>query len=180
MASTNKTPHLGLCQWVEADPFLREDMNGDFAKIDAAIGSRLKLELLRDISLPPQTVKQIDLDVSDIDFGRYMFIILNAPSIRNSLLRINGSTDGSYHIYDSRSSESNGIIEFDSNSRVFLYPLGNPDSPVSATMLRTFRFICGYSKNTTYAQIKTLTLAVRYTDETYNAPTQVKLWGVRI
>lgn len=180
MASTNKTAHLGLCQWVETDPFLMDDMNDTLEKIDTAVGSRLKLELLRDISLPPQTVKQIDLDVSDIDFGRYMFIILDAPSIRISLLRINGSTDGSYHIYDNSTNNSNGIIEFDSNSRVFLYPLGNPDSPVSATMLRTFRFICGYSKNTTYSQINTLTFAVRYSDETYNIPTQVKLWGVRV
>lgn len=38
MASTNKTPKLGLNQWAAGDEVLRTDFNGDNAKIEAAVG----------------------------------------------------------------------------------------------------------------------------------------------
>ncbi|MEG0778947.1 MAG: hypothetical protein RSG55_08870, partial [Oscillospiraceae bacterium] len=49
MASTNKTANLGLNQWVESDPFLREDANADNSRIDAAIGGleRRKAEFVK-------------------------------------------------------------------------------------------------------------------------------------
>ena len=39
MASTNKTPKLGLNQWEPGDSVLREDFNGDNAKLEAGIES---------------------------------------------------------------------------------------------------------------------------------------------
>ena len=39
MASTNKTPKLGLNQWEPGDSVLREDFNGDNAKLEAAVGA---------------------------------------------------------------------------------------------------------------------------------------------
>lgn len=39
MASTNKTPNLGLNQWLLTDPFQVEDFNADNAKLDAVIGA---------------------------------------------------------------------------------------------------------------------------------------------
>ena len=41
MASTNKTPQLGLNQWEPGDSVLREDFNGDNAKLEAAVGPML-------------------------------------------------------------------------------------------------------------------------------------------
>ena len=37
MASTNKTPQLGLNQWAAGDPVLREDFNADNVKIEAMV-----------------------------------------------------------------------------------------------------------------------------------------------
>ena len=39
MASTNKTPKLGLNQWEPGDSVLREDFNGDNGKLDAAVAA---------------------------------------------------------------------------------------------------------------------------------------------
>ena len=42
MASTNKTPNLGLNQWLLTDPFQVEDFNADNAKLDAVIGALVR------------------------------------------------------------------------------------------------------------------------------------------
>ncbi|MEG2382139.1 MAG: hypothetical protein RSB39_01025, partial [Oscillospiraceae bacterium] len=69
MASTNKTANLGLNQWVESDPFLREDANADNSKIDAAVqGVRGQISAMPYVKLFDITttsdVTQIDLDFS--------------------------------------------------------------------------------------------------------------------
>lgn len=69
MASTNKTPHLGLCQWEATDPFLREDMNGDFARIDEAFGN-LPRQKLFDVTFDG-TVSMVQLDCSEIDMEQF-------------------------------------------------------------------------------------------------------------
>ena len=45
MASTNKTTHLNLNQWIGTDPVLRSDFNVDNVKLDAAINDRALLRL---------------------------------------------------------------------------------------------------------------------------------------
>ena len=45
MASTNKTPKLGLNQWEPGDSVLREDFNGDNAKLEAGIN--LSMDYMR-------------------------------------------------------------------------------------------------------------------------------------
>jgi len=72
MASTNKTPLLGLNQWVLSDPFLMEDMNEDNRRIDEAAGANPYHKLI-DITATANA-QQIDLDVSQIDFSKYAMI----------------------------------------------------------------------------------------------------------
>lgn len=45
MASTNKTTHLNLNQWIASDPVLRSDFNFDNSKIDAAVNARASATL---------------------------------------------------------------------------------------------------------------------------------------
>lgn len=52
MASTNKTPHLQLSQWIGTDKIRREDFNGDNLKIDTAYGAlREYIEQREDLML---------------------------------------------------------------------------------------------------------------------------------
>lgn len=69
MASTNKTPYLGLNQWVLDDPFLMEDMNSDNQKLDAAISANPYCKLL-DVTTTADA-QQINLDLSGIDLTKY-------------------------------------------------------------------------------------------------------------
>ena len=72
MSSTNKTPNLGLNQWVLTDPFLMEDMNSDNLKIDAAVSANPYVKLMAVTTAT--TARQVDLDVSGIDFKKYAII----------------------------------------------------------------------------------------------------------
>lgn len=89
MASTNKTPHLGLCQWEATDPFLREDMNGDFARIDEACGDISRKKLF-DITVT-EAVQSIRLDFSDMTTSDYIqFEIFLDISAEAKNMRVNG------------------------------------------------------------------------------------------
>ena len=90
MASTNKTPRLGLSQWVLSDPFRMEDFNQDNAKIDdgfKAVDQRFTdMSANMNTALAPlalvkigevitsQSCQQIDLDVSGIEWDRYFAV----------------------------------------------------------------------------------------------------------
>lgn len=95
MASTNKTPHLGLCQWEATDPFLREDMNGDFARIDEAFGNLPRVKLF-DVTVN-QAVPSIQLDFTGIDISPYAELELFFKVSNNSkYMRINEETGQKY------------------------------------------------------------------------------------
>ena len=70
MASTNKTPHLGLNQWVLTDPFLMDDFNADNAKLDTALNAVPCVKLL-DITTQTDAT-QVDLDLSGLDLSRFV------------------------------------------------------------------------------------------------------------
>lgn len=86
MASTNRTPRLGLNQWVLDDPFLMEDMNADNAKIDTAV---LK-EKLFDITLK-SPVANLECDFSGIDISEFLMLEVWLSSGDSScFMRVNG------------------------------------------------------------------------------------------
>lgn len=95
MASTNKTPHLGLCQWVETDPFLMDDMNDTLEKIDAAIEERGRKKLF-DVTVT-EAVPAVDLDFTDIDLAPYgeLEIFIDLSTV-NVAMRVNGVADSAY------------------------------------------------------------------------------------
>ena len=78
MASTNKTPNIGLNQWVLSDPFLMEDMNADNQIIDSAIAANPYAKLMDITTIA--NAQQIDLDVSGIDFTEFTSLTLNISS----------------------------------------------------------------------------------------------------
>lgn len=88
MASTNKTPHLGLCQWVETDPLLMDDMNDTLKTIDKAIGIRPLVKLM-EVTLT-QSLTTVNLDLSEIDFTNIVDLQIYFPT--GSAISINHFT----------------------------------------------------------------------------------------
>jgi len=69
MASTNKTTHLQLNQWISTDPVLRTDFNWDNQILDQAVGELSMCRLLSGSTTSAQ--QTVTLNVSQIDLNEY-------------------------------------------------------------------------------------------------------------
>lgn len=69
MASTNKTTHLRLNQWIGTDPVLRTDFNFDNSRIDAAVNARALIRLTG--TTLTAGAASIALDLLDYDLTQY-------------------------------------------------------------------------------------------------------------
>lgn len=69
MASTNKTPHLRLNQWVGTDPVLRTDFNFDNNRLDAEVNARALLRLTG--TTLSAGAASIPLDLLDYELAQY-------------------------------------------------------------------------------------------------------------
>lgn len=94
MSSTNKTERLKLNQWELSDPFLMEDMNGDNAKIDAAV-VRIEGELdkrasvkLMELVLTEKTVDVV-FDFSGIDLTDFIEVQVYFPQANPVYFTVN-------------------------------------------------------------------------------------------
>jgi len=95
MASTNKTANLGLSQWEASDPFSREDINGDFRKIDAIMSDYLPEKLL-DYTVEEQT-QSVTFDLSDKNLDQFREIVFYADMNQSKDMRVNGVDTNSYN-----------------------------------------------------------------------------------
>lgn len=161
MASTNKTAHLGLCQWVETDPFLMDDMNDTLKTIDKELAPRLKLELLRDWELNARDVSQLELDVSDIDFGSYWTFVLIFRQTQSCTLRFN---------------TSDITTAFDKEKFIFL-PLKEADTFANYIAVDQSSILSGY-RGINYSDITTINL-LKINNMSFLNPTKIRLWGVK-
>jgi len=97
MSSTNKTANLGLSQWEASDPFTREDINGDFRKIDGAFGERTRKKLF-DVTVT-EPVKILQFDLRDVNVEQFHELIIYsdfANTNRSKGLRLNGYAENHY------------------------------------------------------------------------------------
>ena len=181
MSSTNKTPNLGLCQWEATDPFLREDMNGDFAKIDEAIG-RLNdaIESLSHRELFSVTIEEptvaVFLDLSEYDTDEFAELLLFfAFKDGSKYMRANGVSDAKYvHIYSSGSSNAEKIpISSSSSSRINLYPTHFfYYTPTSG--------IYGYRMpRADFPKLQSLEIYGSSTKSNFSVGDRITVWGVR-
>lgn len=93
MASTNKTTHLNLNQWIASDPVLRSDFNFDNSKIDAAVNARALVRLAGG-SLTA-AASQISVSLTDYDLTQYMELQLYVSPVTSAsasaTLSVNGT-----------------------------------------------------------------------------------------
>ena len=113
------TPHIGLHQWQPNDNFLREEFNGDFAKIDTAI-KNLEAAMPRVLLKKHTTTvaaQQVDISLTGIRFEDYwsLDIYLSSPAATNlvTFIRFNGrAAVGDYYHKAASSSSSDESIYF--------------------------------------------------------------------
>ena len=70
MASTNKTTHLKLNQWIATDPVLRTDFNFDNNKVDAAVNDRSLVRL--ETGTLTASKGLVSIHLGDYDLTQYM------------------------------------------------------------------------------------------------------------
>lgn len=187
-----QTANYGLNQWDEEDRILRTDFNGDNAKVDAAI----KAEAERVGGMPhgillcggmtTAAAEQVDLDVSRVDWGCWLFagLEIQLPATAQMRLYINGATSSNCaHGYLGSTAYSTGELGFlGAKSRVSLvvipalYSGTHPFQAINASSEGTFG-ICMVGLNT----VSQFTLVVYPTPGALTIPagTIFRLWGVR-
>ena len=85
--STNHTPNFNLSQWEETDKVLRTDFNADNAKIDAALFCHPSAELIAKVTVEEE-MDLLDIDISELDWGRYMALALIVDAIEFNGFRL--------------------------------------------------------------------------------------------
>ena len=103
----NYTKNYHLSQWDAADRVLREDFNRDNETIDAALAA-VPYAKIKEVLVHTPTAA-VDLDVSDVDFSRYLKIelFLQCPEYRDSIsVQVNHLTSG--YCYGGTSGGSSG------------------------------------------------------------------------
>ena len=101
------TKNYQLNQWDAADRVLREDFNRDNEKIDSALAA-VPYAKIKEVLVHTPTAA-VDLDVSDVDFSRYLKIelFLQCPEYRDSIsVQVNHLTNG--YCYGGTSGGSSG------------------------------------------------------------------------
>lgn len=142
--SSGKTETLGLNQWQLSDAFLMEEMNADNRKVDAAVktlGGKAEFVPLKTFTTQanPSGVSQIDVQVSDIDFTDWQFVIMDCtiPATGGCALRVNNKNTGTYYVMNSISSYSGGLIQVNGYTRVIFFTgLGVDSNFISAMGIR--------------------------------------------
>lgn len=185
----NQTEHYKLSQWEKTDRIMMEDFNRDNANIDAA----LKAETDRVAEMPHGTLlcggateaeaQQVNLDVSQVDWSRYLMVVLEVQGTQSPQMRlyINGSPDSSCgHAYVGSVAYTTGEIAYLGNRSganyvtiPVLYSGGHPFLAVNPAPDGTFGFC-----PKTLDSLTALTL-VPNTASTIPAGTAARLWGVR-
>ncbi|MEG2814867.1 MAG: hypothetical protein RR885_01460 [Oscillospiraceae bacterium] len=180
MASTNKTANLSLNQWTLDDPFLMEDFNADNRKLDAAIwGLNAKAEFnkIKEITVTTKDSAQIDLDVSDIDFGKYYFLILTVDAIEQCVMRINLSKDASYYGIGYSGAQNESLVAIVRGHKYIFYPMKNGNAVVEVLGLGSNNLLVGKTE-IKYSEIKTMNL-IAHSNWAFNDRSTFTIWGVK-
>lgn len=112
------TPHIGLHQWQPNDNFLREEFNGDFAKIDTAI-KNLDAAMPRVLLKKHTTTvsaQQVDVSLAGIRFEDYwsLDIYLSSPGASNlgTVVRFNGRAAAGDYLHKSSAESSSSELPY--------------------------------------------------------------------
>lgn len=180
MASTGKTPNLGLCQWQLSDPFLMEDMNEDNRKVDAAVtalGSKAEFLPLKTVTAMTNNTAQVDVQVSDIDFTKWQCVLLDVTIPQSCEMRINSTTQGNYMYLCGSSSWSDGALnKAESGARIIFFSHCG-FTPRIRTICLADNPTYGYA-GTNFGSLSVLNF-VAYSNWLFTGACSFKFWGVK-
>ena len=94
---SNFTKNYSLSQWERSDKVLMDDFNADNAKIDAALAFHPSAELICSVTVEEETT-QLELDISQVDWSRYMALALMVDTEQYNGFSIN-MPDGAQCVY---------------------------------------------------------------------------------
>ena len=209
MASTNKTPNLGLNQWVSTDMVKREDFNADNLALDSAL-AKVPLVQLSNYKLYSATTF-ISLDLSKFDLSRYRFLLIAADGkvdgsgftdSESVNLRINNDSEELYYTLTGNvpvgSAEpqtpagvfapfmhSADIESGGAGALVRIYPAGDAIIIASEgmgyrTVLEGGHTLCRYS-GCSFKDIQQLVFSnFSYSTSKLQSGFQITIWGVKI
>lgn len=177
MSSTNETSALGLSQWVLSDPFRMEDFNADNAKIDAAVARKSEFVKLKEITTTTGGVSQIDVDVSDIDFSQWQYVILDTVLTGYANLRVNGKTGANYIGFGYTQWVSGSLASLSTfPQRTVLLSAMQKNARVGTLSVGDAVFLYGQSNDVMYSGLQTLNFV---SSSTLAAGSKILLWGVK-
>lgn len=181
MASTNKTPHLGLNQWILDDPFLMEDCNADNQKLDTAVKvlqGKTEFVKLKTVTTQdtPNGILQVDVGVSDIDFNAWQFVIMDTDTPESCTVRVNGLNTGNWRSMGSVNGSSGGLLNVNVRTRVIFFPNLGATYVISAMAQNSGLLFGNVSRN--FSELTTLNFVA---SETWPLKRSCKFtfWGVR-
>lgn len=178
--SSGKTETLGLNQWQLSDAFLMEEMNADNRKVDASIARKAELVKLKEIIATTGGVSQIDVDVGDIDFTAWQYVILDVDLTNRCYVRNGGKDTGcGYAGFCDSQFQMSGMLLLSSFSRVVF--LTNKSSRARVLLLSAGGegFMNGYDSNGGFKNIKTLNFVTSSSGSTMSAGSSFVFWGVK-
>ena len=77
--ATNHTENYNLNLWEPTDKFVREEFNENTSKIDEAFLNHPSAELIASVAVEEEN-QDLVLDISEVDWSRYMALVLIADS----------------------------------------------------------------------------------------------------
>ena len=97
---SNFTKNYSLSQWERSDKVLMDDFNADNAKIDAALAFHPSAELICSVTVEEETT-QLELDISQVDWSRYMALALiaDSPNSTGYKINMNGGAERTIFMY---------------------------------------------------------------------------------
>lgn len=179
MASNNKTAALGLNQWALTDPFLMEDFNEDNRKIDAAVARKSEFVKLKEVTTTVGGVSQIDVDVSDIDFGAWQYVLMDVVSDKYGFVRVNNNTSGGFNQIGGSSGWSGGVARCQGYSRLLFLTNLRSSEKVYAVSYNASTLYAGGNGYVAYGDVRSLNLVCQETNGYFGAGNKIVLWGVR-
>lgn len=158
-----------------------EEMNADNRKVDAAVNGletrKAAFVKLKEITTTTGNVAQIDVDVSDIVFTDWQYIIVDVWMNSICCMQINSRNDSSCVSIGGSGSYSAASYIY-SDSRITFHVCEEPKKSVTATTV-AFQG-CFVERNGLYfSQIKTLNFVVQNSQWTFSPSCKIKITGVR-
>lgn len=183
--SSGKTETLGLNQWKLTDAFLMEEMNTDNRKIDAAVKNlnmqQMRLVDLKYVGTTTGDVNQIDIDMSDINFSKWQYIILDVYVTNRCNILMNGSTSAcDYWGYGNSQPISGACGYLNSGDTRLIFPMHGKGGGFRFIASGNHTFYCGQSNYYGFSELKTMNFVTQGSSDKFAAGSTFSFKGVQL